>query len=177
MPADLSERAIKRALEGRDPAAKVSKLERVEMGNNIKTDRLVVWIESTDASEDAELSYAKETISFALTVHGFRLELARQYPCTICGFDDHLKADCPVNLRLVTSSIRSWSFMGPVGMRIGAVDAGKVDPITSDQTQHGADEHKGPGSSQQAGVVGGQVGKPNGKKRKTKKRKVEEVKA
>lgn len=176
-PVGISELAMRRSLERETFIRKVTDFERVAMENNVKTDRIDVMVETMEAV-DAPVSKNMESFCYEFYADGFRLELTRRHLCVTCGDEDHVSTNCQVRRKLVSSDVKSWSFVVPderdssLGSKEGTIlPAEEIDQIAGEISKGVAALEAG----KVTGAGGGAAPQKERKKRNSRKRKTEEA--
>jgi hypothetical protein len=149
-PAGGSVLAMRQSLLRESFIKAVSDFERVTYDNNVKSDKILVMVE-TEEMVGAPVTKDKESFTFEFFAEGFRLELSRRQSCMTCGNDDHLSPSCPTKQKLVSADMKTWSYVvdiddeGPSGQGEGTILTSEeltriADKITQGIT--GAEEEK-----------------------------------
>lgn len=163
VPVTVSVWTVKKALERLPWIREVTDVEWISMDGGIKTDKMSLLVDTVEL-ENAEISRTYETFTYVFEAGGHTLEIARRLPCTTCGVETHGSNDCPLRQRLVATYVSAWPFVNPESPKPVAEGPEEVVGVG------GATE----GTSKETGEVHDKGSKGKGKRRASKKRKVED---
>lgn len=75
-------------------------------------DKVEVLLELEEMVEEVTLMKI-ETFTFVFKADGYSLEFAQRQVCTMCSNDNHYNSDCQILQKLLSASVKGWSFVIP----------------------------------------------------------------